>query len=72
MKCEKVAKWTDVAMLVMSIVSSVMCATTGRYHEMLAWACTAMWVYIAVMRRNVRDRLYRLWLKAIGAEDDAI
>lgn len=72
MKYEKVEKWTDVAMLVMSIVLSVMCATTGRYSEMLAWACTAMWVCIAAMRRNVRDRLYGLWLKAIGAEDDAI
>ena len=62
MKCEKVEKWTDVAMLVMSIVMSVMCATTGSYHEMFAWACTAMWVCIAAIRRNVRDRLYRLSL----------
>lgn len=62
MKYEKVEKWMDMTSIATSIVLSVMCATTGSYHEMFAWACTAMWVCIAAMRRNVRDRLYRLSL----------
>lgn len=72
MKCYKVEEWTDVATLVVFIADTVTCAITGTISEMPAWACAAMWVCIAAMRRNVRDRLYRLWLKAIGAEDDEI
>ena len=66
MKYEKVEKWMDVAMLVVFIGESVMCAFVGRFSEMFAWACAAMWVYIAAMRRSTRDVLYRRWLKAIG------
>ena len=72
MKYEKVEKWTDVATLVVFIVQSVTCAFVGRCSEMLAWACAAMWVCIAAMRRSTRDMLYRRWLKAIGAEGDEI
>lgn len=72
MKYEKVEEWTDVAMLVLSIVQSVTCAFVSRYSEMLAWACVAMWVCIAAMRKSSRDKLHRLLLKAIGAEDDEI
>ena len=60
MKMLNVEKWTDWVVFLLALAEVVRQAICANYMAMVGWLCAALWVTVAMIRRNERDSWRRM------------